>query len=236
MKEKKVSKQYKIWAESYDYDKVKLFEKAEVDYYEFMTSFIEICALKPGMKILDVGAGTGLTSIFLARALSGNFRILAIEPSGEMLERAKSNIEKEGLRDIILIVKAKGEDIPFEDECYDLITSTFAIRHMEVEKALTEFKRVLKPEGKIVIADIAAPEKWRTLGGRIFSSLITLFLSLKGKYKGEAESKVLTVAEWKDLIGRMGLIIVQLKEFPGKKDPEWALKRVMLSLLSLIHI
>lgn len=93
---------------------------------------------------------------------------------------------------------------------------------------MNEFIRVLKPDGKIVIADICAPEKWRTLSGKILMFLV-LCLSVAKKHKGEAKSKVLTLNEWKKLLENMGLKIVKTKEFVGKKDPHWEMRRVIIS-------
>jgi ubiquinone/menaquinone biosynthesis C-methylase UbiE len=224
----KIKEQYRVWASTYDEDKVKLFKDSGIDYQEFMDSLIEVCGLKPGMNILDVGAGTGLTSIAIAKALVGNCKILAIEPVDEMIEKARVNIQKEGFNKIINVEKATAENIPCGNETYDLIICTFAIRHMDIEKALKEFARVLKPNGKIVIADIAAPEKWRSLLGKIIMPIMQLMISRK--YKGEIKSKVLTTNEWKNLIEKLNLKIVQIVEFPGKRDPEWELKRVIISL------
>lgn len=228
MKDKKIEEQYINWAATYDEDKVKLFEKSGIDYNEFMNSFIKVCELKPRMKILDVGAGTGLTSISLAKTLSGNCSILTLEPVDEMIEKAKINISMEDLENIISIKKGTGENIPNKNQIYDLITCTFAIRHMEIENALSEFKRVLKNDGKIVIAEICAPEKWRTLFGKIMAFFMQRIISRK--YKGETKSKVITVQEWIELLEKLELSIDKVIEFPGRRDPQWELKRVLISI------
>lgn len=68
------------------------------------------------MNILDVGVGTGLTSLHIAKYLSGNCKILGVEPVEEMIKRAKYNIKKESLEDVISIKKGIGENIPCENE------------------------------------------------------------------------------------------------------------------------
>jgi len=128
-----VKKQYKKWIKTYEKDKINLIERYGTNYENLMNSFLNLCELKPGMKILDVGAGTGMTSITIAKALSNNCKILAIEPVDEMIEKAKTNIQREGLKDCISIKKGIGESLPYNNENFDLITCTFAIRHMEIE-------------------------------------------------------------------------------------------------------
>jgi len=228
MKDKNIEEQYRKWAETYDIDKIRLIEKQGTNYEEFMSTFINLCELKHGMHILDVGAGTGLTSIAIAKTLSCNCKIIAIEPVDEMIEKAKKNIRQERIEGCISIKRGVGESIPCEGEEFDLITCTFAIRHMDIEKAISEFRRTLKPGGKIVIADICAPEKWRSPLGKMITPLMQFIISRK--YKGEMKSKVLTVAEWKALIEKSGLKINDIVEFPGKREPEWEIKRVIISI------
>ncbi|HEC87655.1 MAG TPA: class I SAM-dependent methyltransferase [Thermoplasmatales archaeon] len=228
MKDKRIEEQYRKWAETYDKDKIRLLEKQGTNYEEFMRRFIDLCDLKQEMNILDVGTGTGLTSIAIAKALSCKCKIFAIEPVEEMIGKAKRNIQQEGVEECIHIRRGVGESLPCNDENFDLITCTFAIRHMDVMKAISEFKRVLKRDGKIVVADICAPEKWRSIPGRIITPFMQFMVSRK--YKGEMKSKVLTVEEWKTLLKKSGLTLDKIIEFPGKREPHWELKRVIISM------
>jgi FkbM family methyltransferase len=226
----KVKIQYSKWAETYEEDKIELFKKNGIDYDEFMNKFLECCELKPNIDILDIGIGTGLTSIFLAKKMNNKCKITGIEPSEEMIKIAKSNLKKEELEDVINIKKGLGEEIPFDDGSFDLTVSTFALRHMEIEKALNEMKRVLKNKGRAVIADICAPEKWRTGFGKIISFVAKYIISGKKKHKGESKSRVLTVKEWKGLFDEFEFKLNRILEFSSKKDPEWKPKRVIFSV------
>jgi ubiquinone/menaquinone biosynthesis C-methylase UbiE len=227
--EGKVNEQYTSWAATYDRDKVEIFAQAGYSYEEFMVRFLQFCNLKAGMNILDVGTGTGLTAISVAKAILGNCKILGIEPIDAMIEKAKSNIKNEGLQDIILIKKASAENVPSEDHVYDLVTCTFAIRHTDIGKALAEFIRVLKPKGRIVIADIYAPEKWRSVLGKLIAPIFQFAFRFR-KYKAETKSNVLTINEWRTLLGRLGLTVIDIVEFPGKKDPQWEIGRAIIAI------
>lgn len=141
---------------------------------------------------------------------------------------------QQGTADIVaeftsLGLKASAESIPSEDSVYDLVTCTFAIRHMNIEEAFGEFIRVLKPKGKIVIADIYAPEKWRGTLGKIIAPILQ-FTFRFSKYKAETKSKVLTINEWKSLFEGLGLTIIEIVEFPGKKEPEWQIGRAIMAM------
>lgn len=225
----KVNEQYTSWAATYDKDKVNIFTQAGYSYEEFMVRFLKLCNLRAGMNMLDVGTGMGLTAISVAKALLGNCRILGIEPIDAMIEKAKSNIKNEELQDIILIKKASAENVPSEDHVYDLVTCTFAIRHTDIGKALAEFVRVLKPKGRIVIADIYAPEKWRSVLGKFMAPVFQFAFRFR-KYKAETKSNVLTIDEWRTLLGGLEFIVIDIVEFPGKRDPQWGIGRAIIAI------
>ena len=194
-----------------------------------MVRFLKFCDLRAGMNILDVGTGTRLTAISIVKALLGNCRILGIEPIDAMIEKAKSNIKNEELGDVILIKKASAEKVPSEDHIYDLVTCTFAIRHTDIGKALAEFIRVLKSKGRIVIADIYAPGKWRSVLGKLMAPVFQFVFRFR-KYKAETKSRVLTINEWRTLLGGLGLTVIDIVKFPGKKDPQWEIGRAIIAI------
>jgi ubiquinone/menaquinone biosynthesis C-methylase UbiE len=227
--EDKVNGQYTSWAATYDKDKLKMFARAGYSYEEFMVRFLRFCNLRAGMNILDVGTGTGLTAISVAKALLGNCRILGIDPIDAMIEKAKSNIESEEFEDVILVKKASAENVPCEDRVCDLVTCTFVIRHTDIEKALAEFIRVLKTKGRIIIADIYAPQGWRSGLGKIIAPVFQFAFRFR-KYRAEAKSKVLTINEWRALIGGLGLTVIDIVEFPGRKDPQWEIGRAIIAV------
>lgn len=99
-------------------------------------------------KLLEIGVGTGnLSKLFLDK----NYNIIGIDQSREMLNIAKQKFPKLKLR--------LGEflKIPFENNTFDSIVSTYAFHHLDDEEkiiAIQEMLRVLKSDGKIVIGDL----------------------------------------------------------------------------------
>lgn len=114
--------------------------------------------LKPGMKLLDVGAGTGEISLLAQKIVGDNGSVVALDPSKGMLSEAK----KLGVKKTTL---GLGEALPFPDNSFDILTMGFALRHVsDLEQTFTEYRRVIKPGGKILLLEISRPEGyWTTL-------------------------------------------------------------------------
>jgi SAM-dependent methyltransferase len=106
---------------------------------------VEACGIGPGMKVLDVAAGTGNASIPAAQA---GAEVTASDLTPELLEAGRNRPEAEGLT--MEWVEADAENLPFEDESFDVVMSSigamFAPRHQAVADELV---RVCRPGGTI---------------------------------------------------------------------------------------
>lgn len=114
------------------------------NYFEILDRVITLAELKKGMKVLDIGVGTGLLTERLPKGLS-NF---GIDVSEEMLKKAgEKNLP-------IKLQKGSFLNIPFADNEFHRIISTFAFHHLSAkEKAFLEMDRVLFEDGIIIIGD-----------------------------------------------------------------------------------
>jgi ubiquinone/menaquinone biosynthesis C-methylase UbiE len=229
-KENVVKEQYEVWASTYDQDKVEIIRKdTGIELEEFVHHILDNCQLKKGQEILDVGIGTGLISVSISKRLSGNCRILGIDITDIMLAKAKTNIKIGSLEHVISLKKASAENIPAENNFYDLVVCVFTIRHTNVERALSEFMRILKPGGRVVIVDLYAPEKWRSLSAKILMPIFKLLFMRKKEMKAEKQSKLLTLEEWKIQAIEMGGEEVKIENFPHIDEPEWKPGKMIIS-------
>ena len=226
-----VTQQYESWANGYDDDKVEIIRRdVGIELEEFADRILDHCQLHAGQKVLDVGTGTGLIAVSVAKRLSGDCEILGIDITDAMLEKARIRIKEEKVERSVVVKRASALDIPSDNATYDLVVCVFTIRHIDIKEALEEFERVLKPWGRTVIVDLYAPKKWRSVPARIFLPLFRVFFLFAGRnVRAERRSTLLTVGELKTLIEEMQGREIEVEEFPNKDEPDWKPGKVILA-------
>ncbi|HSB01921.1 MAG TPA: methyltransferase domain-containing protein [Anaerolineales bacterium] len=107
---------------------------------------------QPGEKVLDVGCGTGSLALVAKEHVGDAGSVHGIDPAPRQIARARAKAARRGLSaDFRLGVI---ERLPFPDETFDLVQSTFAIDHVPADlqrQGLKEIARVLKPGGRLFI-------------------------------------------------------------------------------------
>ena len=110
----------------------------------------------PG-SILDVATGTG--DFAIAASKLNPKKIVGFDLSEQMLNVGRAKVKTLGLEKLIEFRKGDSEAMPFSDGQFDAITVAFGVRNFEnLENGLKEFKRVLKPEGVVVILEFSKPK------------------------------------------------------------------------------
>ncbi|WP_026694540.1 class I SAM-dependent methyltransferase [Peribacillus kribbensis] len=109
-------------------------------------------AIGPKTRLLDAGCGTGQTSAYISK----NYpcRVYAIDSHPEMVKKAYSRFEAEGLP--VRLRQSSIEHMPFKSEKFDMILAESSTAFTTVPKALSEYHRVLKKEGVLLTIDMAA--------------------------------------------------------------------------------
>jgi demethylmenaquinone methyltransferase/2-methoxy-6-polyprenyl-1,4-benzoquinol methylase len=111
--------------------------------------------LMPGDRVLDLAAGTGVSTVELAR---GGARAVACDFSIGML-RAGRTIKKR--RDAVPFVAGDAMALPFRDASFDAAVISFGLRNVaDVPAALHEMRRVVRPGGRLVVCEFSSPT-WR---------------------------------------------------------------------------
>ncbi len=105
--------------------------------------------LSPGLHVLDLASGTGEPSLSVAAAVGPQGRVVATDLVREMLQVAEENASSRGIKNIEFHA-ANAEELPFPDRHFDRVTCRFGIMFIpDIQKALGEMRRVLKPGGRV---------------------------------------------------------------------------------------
>ena len=136
------------------------------------------CGLREGMTLLDVAAGTGLVTVAGVDLVGATGRVIALDPSPGMLAELRKKVSVE-------TIEGLAEAIPLPDAQADFVSMGYALRHVgDLDKAFSEYLRVLKPGGKVCLMEISRP-KGRLLRGLLWfhiSVLVPLLARLTGRH------------------------------------------------------
>ncbi|HEY8660005.1 MAG TPA: bifunctional demethylmenaquinone methyltransferase/2-methoxy-6-polyprenyl-1,4-benzoquinol methylase UbiE [Hanamia sp.] len=141
---------------AYRYDFLNRFLSAGIDVGWRKKAIKELVSLHP-KQILDVATGTGDFAITSYEILKPE-KITGIDISEGMLEIGRKKIIKTGLQNQIELLNGDSEAILFDDNSFDAVTVAFGVRNFEnLEKGLSEIKRVLRPGGKLIVLEFTRP-------------------------------------------------------------------------------
>ena len=113
---------------------------------------LERAGLRPGMRVLDVAVGTGLTARAALNATDRFASVIGLDPSLGMLHEARS-LE-------IALVRALAEQLPVATASFDFLTMGYALRHVaDIKATFQEYLRVLRPGGRLLILEMTRPSK-----------------------------------------------------------------------------
>lgn len=135
-----VERVYARWAPVYDFVFGAVFERGR--------RAVVAAGERIGGRILEVGVGTGLSLPYY----SDGSRVVGIDLSEEMLEKARVRVAKNGLSHVEELAIMDCERLDYPDESFDVVAAQCVVNTVpNPEKALEEFARVLRPGGEIIL-------------------------------------------------------------------------------------
>ncbi len=118
--------------------------------------------LEPGMTWLDVAAGTGRVTRAGLDVLAGDGRVLGLDASYGMLSQARRAVP-------VPLLQGHAEHLPLADGAVDFLSLGYALRHVsDLRATFQEFRRVLKPGGRLLILELTRPSSPALLAGARF--------------------------------------------------------------------
>lgn len=119
-------------------------------------ALVDHARLQPGQSVLDIATGTGPAAIAAAEAVGSSGQVTGVDISVGMLAQARRNVASQRAGSVRLM-EADGARLPFEDGTFDFVLcSSSIVWFPDIHGALVEWRRVLRPGGRLAFSCLAA--------------------------------------------------------------------------------
>lgn len=139
------------WLENYD-ERMRSVERLHYD--DTLSKVVQKSMARTVDLVLDIGTGTGNLAV---KFLEKGCQVVGLDPSAKLLRMAEKKVEKWGEQFDIRVCENPFLETPFFDNTFDVVVSTYSIHHITDDAkqlAIVEMKRVMKPDGRIIIGDV----------------------------------------------------------------------------------
>jgi ubiquinone/menaquinone biosynthesis C-methylase UbiE len=129
----------------------------------FLPFLLSAAGVRSGMKVLDIATGTGLAAAECLRAVGSTGRVIAADLSEAMLEQARQRLSS---APNVTFAVEDGQALTFADDSFDALVCSLGLMFFpDPSRGLSEFLRVLRPQGRAAASVLTVPE--RSYNGRI---------------------------------------------------------------------
>lgn len=175
-----------------------------------LESILQFLQVKPGMRILDLGTGTGYLAFPIAEN-NKEVEVIGLDIVEKTLEANRSRAESKDLRNL-QSVSYEGMNFPFADNSFDMVITRYALHHFpSIKDTFREINRVLKKEGVFFLSDPAPND-----------NDVERFVDAYMQMKKDGHIKFYTQDEWKEIAEVSALEYVDGFEtfirFPRKRE------------------
>jgi arsenite methyltransferase len=162
--------------------------------------FFDLAELREGERVVDLGSGSGMDVFFAALQVGAGGGVVGIDFTAEQLDKARRLAEQEGFEQVELR-EGRIESLPLEDASVDCVISNGVINlSPEKERVFAEATRVLKPGGRLAVADIVSEQQLKesiVCDADLWASCIG-GAAQQDDYRAAIEGAVLRIDDLKD--------------------------------------
>jgi ubiquinone/menaquinone biosynthesis C-methylase UbiE len=153
------------WLNEFEAKRAKEFHRRTgLDFKTLLKQIIEAADPHPGMRVLELAAGTGMIARHLVGLVGSGGKIFGVDSTKESIEQARLDAQSAKVGTRIEWRVAPLNRLPFSPEELDLVTCGFSFNQLEAQDLFNESYRILKPEGVLLIAaEVTAPTGTREL-------------------------------------------------------------------------
>ena len=147
----------------------------------FKLRLIQQADVRPDMRVLDLGCGTGTLTVMVKRRQPGA-EIVGIDPDPEMLDRARSKAGRAGVE--IAFDQGFASGLPYLDGSFDRVLASMMTHHLAPDakrQAFTEVLRVLRPGGQFHLVDFGPP---RSSAMRLLAAIMSRLEETEDNFAG----------------------------------------------------
>jgi len=189
-------------------------------YESFIDTLISLSDVRSEDVVLDVATGTGVIPLRLFQKGKSGGKIIGLDITQAMLLRAQAKLRSHQAPLPVELTCASAMTMPYKNGYFDAVLCGLATHHLDVPQVLAEMQRVLKPGGRLNIADVGGSASWRL---PVVNSLIRLatfayFLPKEGYARAKSEANalfnVLSGEEWKEELERQGFEAISITNLP----------------------
>ena len=188
-----------------------------VSYRDFLARLLDVATVAGGEVMLDVATGTAYLPMQIADRLGPSGRIYGLDITPAMLASGAMKLDAGGHQARSSLVCGSALEMPLADASFDAVLCALGMHHIDVTGLVSEMYRVLRPGGRIVVADVCANAFWRSLAGALLLRILIVgyglaLHSVRARAEIDAFDNVRTASDWRLLLADHGYTDIALHE------------------------
>jgi len=192
-----------------------------INYLDFIHKIVTMADIQVGERILDIATGTARIPRRVIESAERPGQVIGLDITYAMLAQGKQYLKKSAGYQQIRLVCGSALDLPFHSNSFDVILCGLGTHHIQVPRLIAESRRILKPGGKLLLADVCASKFWRSRLGNLFIQfLVQRYRAINQNARAEAEVEafrnVRTAEEWLNILSDNGFIHINIIEIKSR--------------------